>query len=414
MQIATWCASFARAALWKRANVRSYLTPVRDDSFKRHRHKSIYRLTPRSFQSSTYLAYEWYFWISRFAFAMSSLSTLPASDASDSGTIGPEPAIFTAIWLPVQIFFVGLRYYSRSISRRSWALDDILVLISLAFQIAIAGLTFGNIQPLNHFQKVNSRQLNSPIDSYVNGGLGHHFLYLLTVHPTTATHYLLNNFTISLLCIPASSIPRLAILHLYHRLFTSPRLRLQILILSLILLLAAAIYLTLICLMCIPIRANWDITMKESEYKCIDVVALQIWTSFPSLLIDGWMLALPLPTIWRLRGAGRRLKWGVGGALGVGSLCVFPFFPPPTLSIMPFPPYLSFYLIFQPLPTHEIRTDKKKQRPHNSHNPLRHLPNNQFPRSLPRRRQPPNLGPSRERLLPHFRLLTRMSPCSWS
>lgn len=69
--------------------------------------------------------------------------------------------------------------------------------------------------------------------------------------------------------------------------------------------------------MCIPIRANWDLGIKE--YRCIDVRAVQIWSSFPSIAIDIWMLGLPLPVIWRLH-AGHQLKLGLTLTFLVGSL----------------------------------------------------------------------------------------------
>jgi len=64
-------------------------------------------------------------------------------EAFDS-TYGGHPAlIFTAIFLVIQIAFVALRYIAKWVVNVRWGYDDILVLISLFLQIAIAGIAFG-------------------------------------------------------------------------------------------------------------------------------------------------------------------------------------------------------------------------------------------------------------------------------
>ena len=56
---------------------------------------------------------------------------------------GRRLIIFTAIFIPVQITCVALRYFSRYLVEGAWGLDDILVMTSLALQIGMAGISLG-------------------------------------------------------------------------------------------------------------------------------------------------------------------------------------------------------------------------------------------------------------------------------
>lgn len=51
--------------------------------------------------------------------------------------------IFAAVYLPIQVFCVGLRYLSRYLVESPWGLDDALILTSLASQMCMAGLSIG-------------------------------------------------------------------------------------------------------------------------------------------------------------------------------------------------------------------------------------------------------------------------------
>ena len=56
---------------------------------------------------------------------------------------GNRLIIFTAIYIPVQVFCVALRYVSRYMVEGPWGLDDAVVLTSLALQICMAGISIG-------------------------------------------------------------------------------------------------------------------------------------------------------------------------------------------------------------------------------------------------------------------------------
>lgn len=64
----------------------------------------------------------------------------PASDGEYSGH---ALIIFTAIFIPVQIICVALRYLARWVIKGPWGFDDILVFISLLLQLILAGISIG-------------------------------------------------------------------------------------------------------------------------------------------------------------------------------------------------------------------------------------------------------------------------------
>ena len=67
--------------------------------------------------------------------------TLPL-DAFDSSSVSSLPIAFTAVFLSFVLGFVGLRFYSRRRSTRSWGWDDVLVGIAAIGQIGLAAIGF--------------------------------------------------------------------------------------------------------------------------------------------------------------------------------------------------------------------------------------------------------------------------------
>lgn len=46
-------------------------------------------------------------------------------------------------FIPLEIFFVLVRYYARYLSETSWRLDDALILPSLIFNLALISISLG-------------------------------------------------------------------------------------------------------------------------------------------------------------------------------------------------------------------------------------------------------------------------------
>lgn len=70
-----------------------------------------------------------------------------------------------------------------------------------------------------------------------------------------------------------------------------------------------------ICLMCQPIQSNWDITLPDGH--CGDESALLVFSGAWSMVIDLWVVYLPLPTIWKLKLTPQK-KWMLTASFAMG------------------------------------------------------------------------------------------------
>lgn len=114
------------------------------------------------------------------------------------------------------------------------------------------------------------------------------------------------------------NIPKLAILALYRRLFLPKKgIRLVIHILMGVLIAQTIANLVAASVACVPFAANWEPTLPGAV--CINKELFFIWSSFPNIVTDVIMLALPIPVVWNLQTT-TRLKIGLTITFAVGSL----------------------------------------------------------------------------------------------
>ncbi|KAI7776261.1 hypothetical protein LA080_005548 [Diaporthe eres] len=69
-------------------------------------------------------------------------------------------------------------------------------------------------------------------------------------------------------------------------------------------------------LLCQPVQSNWDISVPG---KCGNVVAIEVFSGAFNMVIDIWVVFLPLPTVWKLQLSSQR-KWTLTAAFSLG-LC---------------------------------------------------------------------------------------------
>lgn len=77
--------------------------------------------------------------------------------------IGDRLLIFSSVFAGIQIFFVALRLLTRVQYPKAWGWDDVVILVSLAGQLAIAGASIGSSTP--HFE--HDRTIIQRADSVV-------------------------------------------------------------------------------------------------------------------------------------------------------------------------------------------------------------------------------------------------------
>lgn len=63
-----------------------------------------------------------------------------------------------------------------------------------------------------------------------------------------------------------------------------------------------------------PIQYNWDITITGSYGN---VIAIELFSSIYNMLVDIWVVFLPLPVIWKLKLTSQK-KWTLTAAFSLG------------------------------------------------------------------------------------------------
>lgn len=70
-----------------------------------------------------------------------------------------------------------------------------------------------------------------------------------------------------------------------------------------------------ICLLCRPVTFNWDITLVDGT--CGNGVAIEYFSAVFNMVLDLWVVYLPLPAIWTLKLSSQK-KWVLTLAFGLG------------------------------------------------------------------------------------------------
>lgn len=111
--------------------------------------------------------------------------------------------------------------------------------------------------------------------------------------------YILTNFL-----MPVFFTTRLSILALYLRIFQGRKVRTAIYVLIGLVLLQWVPTQIVSIFMCAPIHKFWDRLLPTGH--CVDPNTFYRASSYPNLIFDALLIALPLPTVWQLRASNLR------------------------------------------------------------------------------------------------------------
>ncbi|KAF5855134.1 hypothetical protein ETB97_009845 [Aspergillus alliaceus] len=209
--------------------------------------------------------------------------------------IGDRLLIFTAFFVPFQVFCVALRFFARYKISTPWGLDDALILFALAEQLAMAGLSIGAVK---------------------TAGVGHHIPYLLVTRPWTLRTWAKYLLAMSYLYLGSVNVPKFSILLLYHRLFPTRPMSTITKFMMMVLGLITISTILATTFVCRPFSANWNGSIPGN---CGEKKILYIWASFPNIVTDVILLLLPMPVLWSLK-VTPRLKLGLTITFAIGSL----------------------------------------------------------------------------------------------
>ena len=94
------------------------------------------------------------------------------------------------------------------------------------------------------------------------------------------------------------ALPKLAVLSLLSRIFIQRWFRYACFAIGAILTASAIVNTVIACLMCRPLAALWDLSIKAAQ--CLDLAKFYRWVSLPNILTDLTMLVLPIPAVAKL------------------------------------------------------------------------------------------------------------------
>ncbi|KAI0020290.1 hypothetical protein F4780DRAFT_742769 [Xylariomycetidae sp. FL0641] len=206
-----------------------------------------------------------------------------AAESPSSNYVGWRLHVFLGVFTPLQVAIVACRFWARSLTKRGFETDDWLVLASLMGQFVATGIAIGAVE---------------------KGGVGYHVTYLEETQPALVEAFFKYLIAVSAWYYVTISIPKLAILVVYRRLFPQRSVFVTLCAVAGVLICTSIASLVADLAACVPFSANWA-PPDVQAVKCIDKEALFIWSTFPNIVTDVIMLALPVPIVWKLHTSNR-------------------------------------------------------------------------------------------------------------
>ena len=129
------------------------------------------------------------------------------------------------------------------------------------------------------------------------GGVGRH-VAAFESDPSVTVRYVKLELAFIYTYSFAVTVPKLAVLGLYLRIFPQQPYRSACYVISGILVASLMAVIIALSVACIPLKALWDAHIQGAH--CIGQHAFSTYASLPNIVTDICMLILPLPVIWRM------------------------------------------------------------------------------------------------------------------
>ncbi|KAF4636448.1 hypothetical protein G7Y89_g1636 [Cudoniella acicularis] len=199
---------------------------------------------------------------------------LEAYLAEDSGSKIINVVIVFGV---LEVLFVWLFWAARVRMGTARGMDTYLMIP--AFILAFANLVIG-------------------IVSVRYAGLGRHWLWVAQ-SPVMIERFLKLQLALTILNAPAKAFPKLAILCLYLRVFSTKAYRYATFAVAGIIIATWIASNIRSFVMCVPFAYQWDKTIAGG--RCLNEFAFFTWITVPDFVIDSIMIILPLPIVWQLQ-----------------------------------------------------------------------------------------------------------------
>jgi hypothetical protein len=130
------------------------------------------------------------------------------------------------------------------------------------------------------------------------GAVGTHLAAVMIWNPQKLVGWAKGVLVIAWIWAIAVMLPKLSILGFYLRFFKSNTERYITYAIMGLLVVTSIVNGLVTTFDCTPIAYQWD---KSIQGRCIDVLALYRWMSFPNIVTDVIILVLPMRMVWALR-----------------------------------------------------------------------------------------------------------------
>jgi hypothetical protein len=107
---------------------------------------------------------------------------------------------------------------------------------------------------------------------------------------------------------------RLSILVLYAGIFKTHKFHKVVVATAVVVFLYWVACVLTISLLCRPVQFNWDHSIPGS---CGNVKAIEVFSGAFNMVVDFWVVFLPLPVIWNLQMTLQK-KWGITASFALG------------------------------------------------------------------------------------------------
>ncbi|MCJ1403834.1 hypothetical protein MMC11_007057 [Xylographa trunciseda] len=205
------------------------------------------------------------------------MSTLPPPSAYPPGYLdescGGTLIGISILFIVLEAIFVLLRYYARHLTGTPRGWDDLII---PAAWFANLGLSFVTV-----------------------AGVGRHLAEVVTYHPDQLVSWEKSLYALEWLYLSSIALPKISIVALYLRIFTSRTARITCYILIFVIVANWISFIFASTFQCSPIAFQWDKTIAGGT--CFNIEAAFKASGAPNIATDAVILVLPIPTVWRLK-----------------------------------------------------------------------------------------------------------------
>ena len=240
-------------------------------------------------------------------------------------SIGPSPSqeyldeysgntliAICALFIAIETIFVVLRYYARHLTTSSFGMDDAIIPAAWIVNIGLCILCLSTETLV--FPLFSAHYSTAAV---YDAGVGRHLAAVLKYEPAKFTAWAKSLYALEWLYLTSVALPKMSVLCLYLRVFTSRVVRMTCYILLGFVGATWVAYIISANLLCTPLAFQWDKTIPGGH--CLSLEAYYKSTSVPNIVTDLIILVLPIPTVINLKLTNMR-KLGLLMVFLVGSM----------------------------------------------------------------------------------------------